>query len=140
MRRFLLVIAMAGALILPSCEMVFPNLLLPKPDLKPHDEIGVVPQDFLFTQHAPLNRWLDTPVYVQMIDVPLTRVFDHAALRGLHHRWTVSPRFNPRITVYRVAITRRQLLWSIAQDYKLTLLPVTVPGGYSYIEVRADRS
>jgi hypothetical protein len=140
MRRFLLLIAMMGVLVLPSCEMIFPNLLLPKPDLEPHDKIGVVPQDFLFTQHEPLKDWLDTAVYVQMINVPLTRVFEHPALRPLNHRWVVLPRHNPRITIYRVAITRRQLLWSIAQDYKLSMLPVTVPGGYSYIEVRADRS
>ncbi|MGI8601693.1 MAG: hypothetical protein ACR2OZ_01705 [Verrucomicrobiales bacterium] len=135
MKPYLLSGLILALSVLPSC-----NLFFPKPDRKPYDRIGVVPQDFLFNRHHPLNDWLDTPVYVQMIDVPLTETLNHPALRPLNYRWLVLPLENPRVTIYRVAITRRQLLWSLAQDYKLSMLPIMRPGGYSYVEIRARQS
>jgi hypothetical protein len=122
-----------AAALVTSC-----GLMLPKPDYKPHDKLAVVPQDFLFTTHAPFNSWLDTPVRLQITEMPLTEVFEHPALRRLNVVWTRRPKDNPKITIHRIAITRRQILWSLSQDHQLTMLPVTVPGGRdSYVEIIA---
>ena len=122
-----------AAVLVTSC-----GLLLPKPDYKPHDKQAVVPQEFLFTTHQPFNSWLDTPVRLQITDMPLTEVFEHPALRRLNVVWTKRPKTNPPITIHRVAITRRQILWSLSQDNQLTMLPVTIPGGReSYVEIIA---
>ena len=118
--------------LLSSC-----SLLELKPDYKPHDKLAVVPQEFLFTGHEPFNEWLDTPVHIHLTEVPLMDVFEHPALRALRVEWTKPPKENPLITIHRVAITRRQLLWALGQDHQLTMIAHTVPGGQSYVEIRA---
>jgi hypothetical protein len=133
--KLLLLVGGLAAVVLPSC-----GLLLPKPDYKPHDKLAVVPQDFLFTTHAPFNTWLDTPVRMQVTEMPLIEVFDHPALRRLRIVWTRRPKENPPVTIHRIAITRRQILWSLSQDHQLTMLPVTLPDGQSYVEIIARGS
>ena len=108
-----------------------------KPDYKPHDKNAVVPLEFLYTGHKPFNDWLDTPVHIQITDVPLTQVLEHPALRQLRVVWVNRPEEDPLVTIHRLAITRRQLLWSLGQDYQLTMLAQTIPGGKSYVEIRA---
>jgi hypothetical protein len=108
-----------------------------KPDLKPHDKRAVVPQEFLYTTHQPFTDWLDTPVHIQITNMPLTEVFSHPALRQLRVRWMNLPKENPEVTIHRLGITRRQLLWALGQDHELTMLAQTVPGGYSYVEIRS---
>ncbi len=119
---------LAVALLLPSCTV--------KPDFKPHDKLAVVPQDFLFSTNRAFNDWLDTPLHIQITEVPLKEVFHHPALRELSVVWVGRLRDNPHVTVHRVAITRRQLLWSMAQDHQLLMIAVPVPGGQSYVEIR----
>lgn len=110
-----------------------------RPDYKPHDKLAVVPQEFLYTSHAPFNDWLDTPVHIQITDVPLTDVFEHPALRELRVVWVTRPVENPLVTIHRLGITRRQLLWALGQDHQLNLLAQTVPGGKSYVEIRSRK-
>lgn len=119
-------------LFLGSCA-----LLPPKPDYKPHDKMAVVPQEFLYTGHKPFNDWLDTAVWIHVTDMPMSQVFLHPALSSLRVEWVEAPKKDPLITIHRIAITRRQLLWALAQDHQLTMLPVVVPGGRSYVEIRA---
>jgi hypothetical protein len=126
----LLLVCGLAAVLLPSC-----GYFLPKPDYKPHDKIAVIPQDFLFTKHAPFNIWLDTPVRIQITEMPLLEVFEHPALRRLRTVWKRQPSDNPPVTIHRVGITRRQILWSLSQDHQLTMLPVTLPNGESYVEI-----
>ena len=128
--RLAVLIAVMAASVLPSCGLV------PKPDYKPHDKLAVVPQEFLYTDNHSFNEWLDTPLRLQITDMPLTEVFRHPALRELEVVWVGSLRENPRITIHRVAITRRQILWSMAQDHQLLMLPVIRPGQQSYVEIR----
>jgi hypothetical protein len=121
------------ALTLSSCEMF-------KMDgpFRPYDAMAVIPQDFLYSKYAPLNRWLDTPVHVQILDVPLCDVFNHPSLRGLNYKMVKAPRLNPKITLNHIAMTRRQLLWSIAQDHQLSMTPMFGENGEgSYIDIRA---
>ncbi len=112
----------------------------PRADYKPHDRRAVVPQDFLFTTHKPMNEWLDTPVYVQLTEVPLSQVFSQPVLSKLNTRLVNMPPDDPRITMYRTAISRRQLLWSLSQDHKLTMIPHHVPNGSSFVEIRGRKS
>ena len=128
-----------------GCALVFSVLPLlsscvfwgHRPDFKPHDKMAVVPQEFLFTGHGPFNDWLDTPVHIQISDMPLTEVFEHPALRQLRVVWVNHPVENPPVTLHRLGITRRQLLWALGQDHQLTMLAQTVPGGQSYVEIRS---
>jgi len=129
---FFRVAALCGLTSLVSCSM-----LELKPDYKPHDKLAVVPQEFLYTGHEPFNKWLDTPVHIQITDMPLIDVFEHPALRSLRVVWVDLPKANPPITIHRLAITRRQLLWALGQDHQLTMLAHTVPGGQSYVEIRS---
>ncbi len=110
----------------------------PRPTYKAADELAVVPPDFLFTRYEPLNRWLDTAVRVQIFDVPLSRVIHEPCLRGVNYRLVQAPVENPMIFIDKLALTRRQLLWSLAQDHQLHLTPVfDTPEGPAYIEIRS---
>lgn len=123
--------AVLVCVLLPSC-----NLLLPKPDFKPHDKLAVVPQDFLFSTNRAFNEWLDTPLQIHFTELPLREVFAHPALRDLNVRWVGTIDGSPRVTIHRVAITRRQLLWAVAQDHQLLMTAIAVPNGDSYVEIR----
>lgn len=110
----------------------------PRPKQNIFDPKAVVPPDFLFTRYEPFNRWLDQPVVVQIYDVPLVEVFEQPALRGLRYRFVTRPDPNIRVTVDRVALTRRQLLWSIAQDHQLHMTPrFSADGGPAVVEIRS---
>ena len=110
----------------------------PRPAYKAADELAVVPPDFLFTRYEPLNRWLDTAVRVQIFDVPLSQVVNEPCLRGVNYRLIQAPVEDPMIFIDKLALTRRQLLWSLAQDHQLHLTPVfDTPGGPAYIEIRS---
>ena len=128
-RLFLLPLSLA----LAGC-----GLFDPKPTHMAYDRLAVVPQEFLYTEYAPLNKWLDTPVRVQMLDVPLLEVFDHPSLRGLNYRITVPPKADQTVLIDKLAMTRRQLLWVLSHDYALMLTPVFGSNGeLSWIEVRS---
>jgi len=114
--------------------------LTPEPDYAPARRTSVVPQEFLLTSYEPLNAWLDTPVRVQIVDVPLSRVFQEPALSGLNHRLFRMPEDDPLISIDSLALTRRQLLWAIAHDHKLAMIPkFTGQGAESYIDIRGPR-
>ena len=117
--------------------------LSPQANLSPARPKALLPQEFLFTDYAPLNDWLDTAVRVHMTKVPLSEVFQEPALAGLNHRLSDMPVYEeeeeePLITIDELALTRRQLLWAIGQDYKLAMVPKFDPlGGTSYIDIRS---
>jgi hypothetical protein len=100
--------------------------------------MAVVPQDFLFTRYAPLNQWLDEAVRVQILDVPLMKVFDHPTLRGLHYHFVSLPPDNPLINIDKIAMTRRQLLWAIGHDHQLHMTPhYGSRGEVTHIDIRS---
>lgn len=114
------------------------GLLDPKPKYKAADPMAVVPVEFLFSRYEPLNRWLDTPVRVQIFDVPLSHVIHQPCLTGINYRVIEMPEDDPIIFLDKIALTRRQLLWSLAQDYQLHLTPVfDAHGGPARIEIRS---
>lgn len=137
------IIALAGLAIAgtTSCSTI-KQAINPEPDLRPARERAIVPQDFLFTDYTPLNQWLDQSVHVDILDVPLSSVFQQPALSGLNHNLTgFSPgdEDEPTITINEVALTRRQLLWSLSQDHKLAMVPkFDAQGGTSYIDIRVQ--
>ena len=121
------------ALSLSSC-----GIFDPKPTGMAADKNAVVPSDFLFSRYEPLNTWLDTPVRVQIYDVPLAEVINEPCLRGINVRVIQRPAVNPLIFIDKLALTRRQLLWTLAQDHQLHLTPVFDPnGGPAWIEIRS---
>lgn len=100
--------------------------------------MAVVPPEFLFTRYEPLNRWLDTPVRVQIYDVPLSQIGNHPALRGINYRVVQPAVEDPLIFIDKIAMTRRQLLWSLAQDHQWHMTPVfDTPGVPASIEIRS---
>jgi hypothetical protein len=110
----------------------------PQPRGYAADPAAVVPGDFLFTRYQPLNAWLDEAVRVQILDVPLMEVFHHPALRGLEYVIVRPPPQNPLITIDKLALTRRQLLWALAQDHQLHMTPsFGAYGEIRYVEIRS---
>ena len=98
----------------------------------------MLPQEFLYSKYHPLNAWLDTPVHVQILDVPLFSVLNEPCLRGLNYQVMKRPVHNPRITMNHIAMTRRQLLWSLCQDYQLSMVLVFGENGQpGHIDIRA---
>lgn len=136
--NFSRVLALGSLAFLTSCRFwMFWDV---KPDYKPHDKMAVVPQEFLYTGSKSFNQWLDTPVQIQVTEMPLMEVFEHPALRQLRVVWVNRPKDNPVITIHRLAMTRRQLLWALGQDHQLTMLARTLPGGRSCVEIHARES
>lgn len=120
---------------LSSCEMF--KMAGP---FKPYTTKAVIPQDFLLTHYQPLNDWLDVPVHVQILDVPLLDTFKQPALAGLNYRLAKAPKENPRITMTHLAMTRRQLLYSLSQEYQLSMTPIFAnDGSMSYIDIRSRK-
>jgi hypothetical protein len=114
------------------------GLLDPKPKNQAADKLAVVPAEFLFTRYGPLNQWLDSMVRVQIFDVPLKEVIYEPALRGINYKIIQAPLENPTIFIDKIAMTRRQLLWALAQDHQLHLTPVfDGEGGPACIEIRS---
>ena len=127
------------ALVLPmtSCE-VYDRLFWPKPLNHAADPAAVVPRDFLFSRSAPLNAWLDEAVRVQIMDVPLMDVFNHRSLRGLNYVFVIKPQQNPLVTMDKLALTRRQLLWALSHDHQLHMTPsFGAKGEVTCIEIRS---
>ncbi|HWB03821.1 MAG TPA: hypothetical protein VG796_12415 [Verrucomicrobiales bacterium] len=121
---------------LPSCSVM--DYTDPRPKNHAADPKAVVPQDFLFSRYQPLNTWLDQPVRVQIMDVPLMSVFDHQTLRGLQYSWVKPPNSNPLVFIDKLAMTRRQLLWALAHDHQLHMTPAFGPRGEVIaIEIRS---
>ena len=133
---FIALAALAAGL--TACSSI-KQAINPQPVLKPARPKTLVPQEFLYTDYAPLNDWLDTSVHVDILDVPLSCVFQVPALAGLNHNLTgFLQEDEPDITINEVALTRRQLLWALSQDHKLTMVPkFDAQGGTSYIDIRA---
>jgi hypothetical protein len=113
--------------VLSSCSSI-QQQIDPEPNLSPARTRALVPQEFLYTDYVPLNDWLDTPVRVHITNVPLSEVFHQPALSGLNHSLLDMPDYSeadgePTVTIDELALTRRQLLWAIGQDYKLAMVP-----------------
>jgi hypothetical protein len=119
MKRLLFLLISCASLLFTGCSM-----FTMKGPFPAYDPEAVIPEDFLYTKYEPLNRWLDTPIRVQILDTPLLDVFRHPALVGLSYEMKQMPAKNPRITIDRIAMTRRQLLWSLAQDHQLRMTAV----------------
>lgn len=110
----------------------------PKPPNMAADKMAVVPPDFLLSRYGPMNRWLDTKVRVQIFDVPLDQVIHQPCLRGINYRVVQKGVENPLIFIDKIAMTRRQLLWSLSQDHQIHMtLVFDVQGGPACIEIRS---
>ena len=139
MIRFSLLTAVASifSLSLTGCNTL-DKITEPQPKNNAADANAVVPSDFLFTRYAPLNQWLDEAVRVQIIDVPLMEVFNHPALRGLQYVVVKAPPVNPLVTIDKIALTRRQLLWVLSHDHQLHMTPAfNNRGAVTNIEIRS---
>ena len=125
------------ALPMTSCE-VYDRVFEPQPGGHAEDAKAVVPREFLFTRYAPLNAWLDEAVRVQIMDVPLMEVFNHRSLRGLNYVFVIKPQQNPLVTMDKLALTRRQLLWALSHDHQLHMTPAFgTHGEVTCIEIRS---
>ena len=138
MKRLLSALSVVLSLLcLSSCDTM-DRMFEPQPKNMATDPIAVVPSGFLLTRYAPFNHWLDTPVRVQILDTPLMDIFHHPALRGLQYVVMKAPPKNPVISIDKLALTRRQLLWSLSQDYQLHMTPsFNGKGELSCIEIRS---
>jgi hypothetical protein len=119
--------------LLSSCEMYTHKGPFPA-----YSKDTLTPNRFLYSHYKPLNQWLDTPVRVLIQDVPLNDVFSHPCLRGVSFDLARPHLKNPLVNIDSLALTRRQLLWTLSYDYELSMVPMFHPnGGPSQILVKA---
>ncbi|MDB4673713.1 hypothetical protein OAF27_02750 [Verrucomicrobiales bacterium] len=111
---FLLAPLFAGCL--TSCETIVPTS-----ERQSSAPMAVVPQKFLYNTYEPLNTWLDTPVEVYMIDIPVEDVFNQPVFADLNYEITNIPDSGKLVNIESFGITRRQLLWAIAHDNGLRM-------------------
>ena len=138
MKRLALLTTAGLAVLLSACESYKKITGDPQPDNKVYDIGAVTPPEFLFTRSEALNQWLDTPVRVQIHDVPLMDVFHHNCLRGLQYAVIKRPQKNPAVTIDKIAMTRRQILWALSHDHQLHMTPAyNSKGNVSHIEIRS---
>lgn len=138
MKRPVLLLTAGLAVLLSSCKAFKEATGDPQPDHKAYDVGAVTPPDFLLTRSDALNKWLDTPVRVQIYDVHLRDVFRHDSLRGLQYSMVKPPQENPLVNIDKIAMTRRQLLWAISHDHQLHMTPAyNSKGNVSHIEIRS---
>jgi hypothetical protein len=129
---------LASLLALPlftSCEMYTHKGPFPA-----YSKQTLIPQRFLYSDYEPLNNWLDTPIRVLIQEVPLDKVFDHPALRGVNFKIERSHPKPTIIDIDSIALTRRQLLWTLCYDNELSMVPIFhETGGPSYIQVKSRK-
>ena len=121
--RAILLILIPIALI--SCSIFNPK---PKPGLV--ESKAAVPADFLFSWHAPYNKWMDAPVRVYYNEVALEEIFKNAPLTGLSYSFIKKPKVITLVSIDSIGITRRQLLWAIAHDNNLSMSLKSLPNGH----------
>jgi len=121
--RAILLVLIPIALI--SCSIFNPK---PKPGLV--EAKAAVPADFLFSWHAPYNKWMDSPVRVYYNEVPLEEIFKNAPLTGLSYNFIKKPKEIALVSIDSIGITRRQLLWAIAHDNNLSMSLKSLPNGH----------
>ncbi len=138
MKRPALLFTVGLAVLLSSCKALKEVTGDPQPDNKAYDAGAVTPPDFLLTRSDALNKWLDTPVRVQIHDVRLREVFRHDSLRGLQYSIVNPPQQDPLVYIDKIAMTRRQLLWAVSHDHQLHMTPAyNSKGNISHIEIRS---
>jgi len=130
--RAVLLILIPIALI--SCSIFNPK---PKPGLV--EPKAAVPADFLFSWHAPYNKWMNEPVRVYYNEVPLEEIFKNAPLLGLSYNFIKKPNKTPLVSIDSIGITRRQLLWAIAHDNNLSMSLKSLPNGHPSEIIIRDR-
>ena len=130
--RAVLLILIPIALI--SCSIFNPK---PKPGLV--EPKAAVPADFLFSWHAPYNKWMDEPVRVYYNEVSLEEIFKNAPLLGLSYNFIKKPKKTPLVSIDSIGITRRQLLWAIAHDNNLSMRLKSLPNGHPSEIIIRDR-
>ena len=116
MRLTLVLLAPIFAGCLSSCETIVPTS-----ERQSSAPLAVVPQKFLYNTYEPLNLWLDTPVEVYMIDIPVKDVFTQPVFADLNYKITNIPETGKLVNVESFGITRRQLLWAIAHEHGLRM-------------------
>ena len=106
----------AVATLFSSC-----NLFLEKPKNTLVLPKVVVPHDFLFSWDKEYNEWMDTPNQIHYHNVPITEVFQSAPFTKLEYELYDLPDEPILVTFDSLGITRRQLLWALANDYNLKM-------------------
>ena len=128
----------AALLILIPIALISCSIFNPKPKPGLVEPKAAVPADFLFSWHAPYNKWMDSPVRVYYNEVPLEEIFKNAPLTGLSYNFINKPKESPLVSIDSIGITRRQLLWAIAHDNNLSMSLKSLPNGHpSEIIIRA---
>jgi len=81
----------------------------------------VVPSGFLYVDDSALGEWLDTPFKLRYHEMALRDVFATHPLNSMRYRFEGLRRDVPPFTESSVGMTRRQLLYSLAQFYGLSM-------------------
>ncbi len=85
------------------------------------EEKIVTPQKFLLSDSPALEEWMTTPFKVHYDEVPLRDVFATHPLNSMRYRFEGLPMEAPAFELNSMGITRRQLLYSLAEAYGLAM-------------------
>ena len=129
----------AALLILIPIALISCSIFNPKPKPGLVEPKAAVPADFLFSWHAPYNKWMDSLVRVYYNEIPLEEIFKNAPLTGLSYNFINKPKESPLVSIDSIGITRRQLLWSIAHDNNLSMSLKSLPNGHPSEIIIRDR-
>ena len=129
----------AALLILIPIALISCSIFNPKPKPGLVEPKAAVPADFLFSWHAPYNKWMDSPVRVYYNEIALEEIFKNAPLTGLSYNFINKPKESPLVSIDSIGITRRQLLWSIAHDNNLSMSLKSLPNGHPSEIIIRDR-
>ena len=129
----------AALLVLITIALISCSIFNPKPKPGLVEPKAAVPADFLFSWHAPYNKWMDSPVRVYYNEIPLEEIFKNAPLTGLSYNFINKPKESPLVSIDSIGITRRQLLWSIAHDNNLSMSLKSLPNGHPSEIIIRDR-
>ena len=81
----------------------------------------VIPANFLYSGSDALDDWLNEPYKLRFDEMSLRDVFTTHPLNSMRYRFEALPTDRPTFNMNSVAITRRQLLYALAESYDLEM-------------------
>lgn len=93
-------------------------------------------QGYLDAPVAAWRKYLDEQVDVRFADTPLSQALHMPPFEHMNYTMGFGPTGEPVITIEGNALTRREILWRIAQEHDLAMTIGEFEGRPSHIEIR----
>lgn len=128
-----------AAVLLASCTALSEFIDHPG-DFRKAEGRVVIPSTFLHSGSDALDDWLNEPYKLRFDEMNLRDVFATHPLNSMRYRFEGLPADAPRFNMDSAAMTRRQLLYALAEGYDLVMSIEYVDRMPYAIVVRYDAS